>query len=63
MPFEVRARKHVGTQNSLALKHIMNIGTRVSKLAREHVSTQGTLAHEHKSTHDTLAREHVRYAI
>ena len=28
-------------------------------IAREWVSTQGTLVHEHESTQGTLAREHV----
>ena len=36
-----------------------NSGIKTSMLAREHVSTQGTLEREHMSTHDTLAREHV----
>ena len=64
--FEVRARKHVGTQDRLACKHARNIGTwareKVSTqetLAREHVGTQDMLGRQHVSTQDTLAREHV----
>ena len=43
--FEVIARKHVGTQDTLA---------------REDVSLQGTLTCKHLSRQDTLAREQVR---
>ena len=36
-----------------------NSGIKTSKLAREHVSTQGTLAREHVTMQGTLTREHV----
>ena len=36
-----------------------NLKVVTSKLARWHVSTQGTLAREHVSTQSTLAREHL----
>ena len=56
--FEVRPRKHVGTQDRLARKEHWYVSTQ-GKLTRDQVNTEETLAREHISTQGTLALEHV----